>query len=233
MRRGALSTCLRRLGGEFGQTLMLFCRKGAPVEFNLVVTQIEALQACLPGRPVFVGVDDVDQSSTSLIAMAFNLRTLLNDCAAVVCTGNAASHDFRLLTFYLRMFGVKVIRESVTPEHDAQDLAVREHKPFSRSTEGRVMVRRFPRVRTPALDACMAGTKGNGPQVAEVASVAWNEDRKEQKHKLDSHGVDAIRSAWQEYWEKSQYASAYRNAFALHRLQREWIDRWVPPSQKH
>jgi hypothetical protein len=173
-------------------------------QLRRAATWAAALRAQFPERSIFIGIDGIDQRLTSPSSVAYQLTTLVNVGATIVCAVDGRYSDAHLLTFHLRTLGITVVRESLC----------------SSSVTGiSVTPRKFPTVHTPALTAYVS-RKHAGPFTQnDVADRTVPDKKPESKRCWLCEG--AARFAIAEF-ERAEHAHAYRNEFSVNRLLREW-----------
>jgi len=109
MRKRALETCVSQLGAVRGRKLLLRCKQGE-LENQLGYVKAWAEKRCarFPARPVVVGIDGIDQWLASPRVAACHLQAILDVGTTVACAVDARYVDSRLLTFQLRVLGIRV-----------------------------------------------------------------------------------------------------------------------------
>ena len=215
MRKRALETCVSQLGAVRGRKLLLRCKQGE-LENQLGYVKAWAEKRCarFPARPVVVGIDGIDQWLASPRVAACHLQAILDVGTTVACAVDARYVDSRLLTFQLRVLGIRVIREALVPQSFTGVSPAPEMQRFSPDAKSGTLVRRFPYVHAPTLAAHVAERKNPGAQTTPDNPL----DQRALRRRGTSGG--AAHSALSEH-ARMEYARAYRNDRAINRLLRE------------
>ncbi|ADG18137.1 hypothetical protein BC1002_4139 [Paraburkholderia atlantica] len=144
-RRDALWARLGQLAVGGGQMLVVSHGPGElHIQLGHVASQVAVLRAFFPDRPVFVGIDGIDQHVKSSLGDAIQLRRLANMCTEIVCTVDGRYGDSSLLIFHLRSLGVTVLRELLPLEDRTEGPVVHGTPHISSAVESQaVELRRY------------------------------------------------------------------------------------------
>ncbi|SAL04998.1 hypothetical protein AWB78_07237 [Caballeronia calidae] len=213
-RRSALEACLRQHWSDPGRTLLISCRKGElPNQLQRAKIWVAERSARHPTKPVFVGIDGIDQWLLSPGVVASNLVALLNVGATVACSVDSRYGDSRLLMFHLRTLGIVVICQPVLSVRRVSVCAGRETPRLALDTEPEVSAWKMRKTPAPAPGAMVAERRSLGTHTRKNARSP-----RECEHHRTRDGMAG--STFSEH-ERIKYARAYRNAFAVNRLLRE------------
>jgi hypothetical protein len=191
-----------------GAKLLVFCFEGL-VSAKLSATEQPASRGTR--RPV-VGIDGVDQYLGSPFRFAFQVRTLISIAVAVVCTIDSRCCDWPLLAFYLRVFGLTVMRETVV----ADDITFRPRLQKS-STKREMRAGRLPETDVPSLAQFVAHSHLLGRVDLKEDSERFVPSSASPRSSPSARAA-RLASAMR---ERENYAHAYQNSFAIGRLLRE------------
>jgi hypothetical protein len=162
-------------------------------------------------RPV-VGIDGVEQYLGSPCCFAYHVQKLINIDVAVVCTIDSRYCNWPLLAFYLRVFGLTVMRETVV----ADDITLRR-RPRKSPTKRAMRAGRSPESDAPSLAEFV-----EQPRQFSRADAKEDSERFVTPATLPRNSPSAraarLASAMR---ERESYVHAYQNSFAVGRLLRE------------
>jgi hypothetical protein len=195
-----------------GTKLCVDCLKSTvSILVNTVAVAVTAKPATCDTQRTVVGIDGVDQYQGSPSRIAYQIQKLIDVGVAVVCTIDSRYHDWLLLAYYLRLFGLLVIRERVVVADVT--LYLRGHRSSARGD-----------FRSRFLATDMPSFAGYVPQLRQVDRVSprANSDQVAMPtlSPRKSLSARAARLASAER-ERKSYARAYQNSFAVGRLLRE------------
>ncbi|NVH75738.1 hypothetical protein FSB08_25150 [Paraburkholderia sp. JPY432] len=162
-------------------------------------------------RPV-VGIDGVEQYLGSPCCFAYQVQKLISVDVAVVCTIDSRYCNWPLLAFYLRAFGLTVIREAVFADH-----IILRRRGRKSPTKGDLSVGIFPETDAPTLAEFVAQ-----PRRFRRADAKEDSEQFVMPATLPRY-TSFARAAWlvSAVRERESYVNAYQNDFAVGRLLRE------------
>jgi hypothetical protein len=205
LRTRQLHACVFDLtAGRCHELLMLRGQKALASQLQQTAIWASGLRAQLPGRPVLLAINGVDQRLTFPVSIARELTTLANIGVSIVCTVDGRYGDARMLTFDLRTLWVSVLAESL-------------HS-FLGKRSGLIR-RTFPVVDTPAL----AAYRSRNCDLRCTKSGAADDELPDRDSERPGVEKNLSRRAGEES-TSAEFARAYRNYFAINRLMRERLN---------